>query len=51
MSVDGAREPDEVTREVLTALEVLRPIVDHVPEAAVLPVDLTRLERAGTSSG
>ena len=47
VSVDGAREPDEVTREVLTALEVLRPIVDHVPEAAVLPVDLGRLVRTG----
>jgi adenylate kinase len=46
VSVDAMRPPEQVGREILTALEVMRPMVDHVPEHARRPVDLTSLGRA-----
>jgi adenylate kinase len=46
VSVDAMRPPEQVGREVLTALEVMRPLVDHVPEEARQAVDLTSLGAA-----
>jgi len=43
VSVDAMRPIEEVSREILAALEVMRPIVDHVPEEARRPVDLTNI--------
>jgi adenylate kinase len=46
VSVDGMRPPEQVGRELLTALEVMRPLVGHVPEEARRTVDLTGLGAA-----
>lgn len=46
VSVDAMRPAEQVGREILTALEVLRPVVDHVPEEARRPIDLTGLAAA-----
>jgi adenylate kinase len=46
VSVDAVRPAEQVGRELLTALEVMRPLVEHVPEAARRPVDLTGLGAA-----
>jgi adenylate kinase len=46
VSVDAMRPVEQVGREVLAALEVLRPLVNHVPEEARRPIDLTGLGAA-----
>jgi adenylate kinase len=46
VSVDAMRPVEHVGREILAALEVLRPLVDLVPESARRPVDLTGLDAA-----
>ena len=46
LSVDAMRPIEHVGREVLTALEVLRRLVDHVPDSARRPIDLTGLGAA-----
>jgi adenylate kinase len=46
VSVDAMRPAAEVGREILAALEVMRPLVDHVPEGLRRPVDLTGLGAA-----
>jgi adenylate kinase len=46
VSVDAMRPAGQVGRELLTALEVMRPLVDHVPEDARVAVDLTSLGAA-----
>lgn len=46
VTVDAMRSARQVGREILTALEVMRPLLDHVPHHARLPVDLTSLENA-----
>jgi adenylate kinase len=43
VSVDAMRSANQVGREILTALEAMRPLLDHVPERARLAVDLTSL--------
>src|SRR5918912_725529 len=43
VSVDAMRPPEQVGREILVALEDMRPLADHVPEEARQPVDLTSL--------
>jgi adenylate kinase len=43
VSVDAMRPVEQVGREILVALEVMKPLVDHVPEDARRPVDLTSL--------
>jgi adenylate kinase len=43
VSVDAMRPAEAVGREILAALEVMRPLVDFVPEHARRPVDLTGL--------
>jgi adenylate kinase len=46
VTVDAMRSARQVGREILTALEVMRPLLDHVPPHARLPVDLTSLGKA-----
>jgi adenylate kinase len=46
VTVDAMRPAEQVGRELLTALEVMRPLVDHVPEAARRPIDLSGLGAA-----
>jgi adenylate kinase len=43
VSVDAMRPPEQVGREILAALEVMRPLVDHVPGETRRAVDLTSL--------
>jgi adenylate kinase len=55
VSVDAMRSAHQVGREILTALEVMRPFLDQVPGQARLPIDLTSLGdafgAAGSSAG
>jgi adenylate kinase len=46
VTVDAMRPADLVGREILTALEVMRPFVDKVPEEARQAIDLTSLGAA-----
>jgi adenylate kinase len=46
VSVDAVRPAEQVGREILAALEVMRPLVDLVPEESRRPVDLTSLGAA-----
>jgi adenylate kinase len=48
VSVDAMRPAERVGRQILTALEAMRTLVDHVPESARRPIDLTSL---GTAFG
>ena len=43
VSVDAMRSAHQVGREILAALEAMRPFLDQVPGQARLPVDLTGL--------
>jgi adenylate kinase len=43
VSVDAMRSAQQVGREILAALEAMRPFLGLVPEQARLPVDLTGL--------
>jgi len=51
VSVDAMRSAHEVGREILAALEAMRPLLDHVPAHARLPVDLTGLGAAFAATG
>jgi adenylate kinase len=51
VSVDAMRPAEQVGREVLAALEVMRPLVNHVPDAARRPIDLTGLGAAFGTTG
>jgi adenylate kinase len=46
VSVDAMRSAPQVGREILVALEAMRPLLDHVPAQARRPVDLTSLGKA-----
>jgi len=46
VSVDAVRPVERVARQILTALEAMRPLVDHVPEHARRSIDLTGLGAA-----
>jgi adenylate kinase len=46
VSVDAVRPVERVARQILTALEAMRPLVDLVPEHARRSVDLTGLGAA-----
>jgi adenylate kinase len=46
VSVDAMRPVQRVGRQILTALEAMRPLVDHVPERVRRPIDLTGLGAA-----
>jgi adenylate kinase len=43
VSVDAVRPAEQVGRDILVALEAMRPLIDHVPEQARRPIDLTSL--------
>jgi adenylate kinase len=43
VSVDAMRSADQVGREILTALEAMRPLLDDGPAEARVPVDLISL--------
>jgi hypothetical protein len=43
VSVDAMRPAQQVGREILIALEAMRPLLDHVPPHARRPLDLTSL--------
>jgi adenylate kinase len=51
VSVDAMRSVQEVGREILVALEAMRPFLDHVPAGDRLPVDLTSLGEAFGATG
>jgi adenylate kinase len=51
VSVDAMRSAQEVGREILAALEAMRPLLDHVPAHARLPVDLTGLGKVFGTTG
>ncbi|AGZ41606.1 adenylate kinase [Actinoplanes friuliensis] len=46
VSVDAMQPVERVARQILTALEAMRPLLEHVPESARRPVDLTGLGAA-----
>jgi adenylate kinase len=46
ISVDAMRPREQVAREILTALEVMRPMLDHLPAEARRTIDLTGLDVA-----
>jgi adenylate kinase len=46
VSVDAMRPAERVGRQILTALEVLRPLIDHIPPESRRPIDLTGLGEA-----
>src|SRR6266852_8588752 len=46
VSVDAMRSAQQVGREILAALEAMRPLLRHVPAEARRPVDLTSLRKA-----
>jgi len=43
LSVDAMRPVEQVAREILTALEAMRPVVDHVPEEEGRAIDFASL--------
>jgi len=49
--VDAMRPAQQVGREILAALEAMRPLLDHAPARARLPVDLTGLGDAFGATG
>jgi len=51
VSVDAMRFAHQVGREILAALEAMRPFLDHVPGQARLSVDLTGLGDAFGATG
>jgi adenylate kinase len=51
VGVDAMRPKEQVAREILTALEVMRPLIDHVPADARMNIDLTGLAVAFGESG
>jgi adenylate kinase len=52
VSVDAMRPADRVGRQILTALEAMRPLLEYVPEHARRPIDLTGLGAAfGETNG
>jgi adenylate kinase len=46
VSVDAMRPKERVARQILTALEAMRPLLDYVPEHERRPIDLTGLGAA-----
>ncbi|MEV4701830.1 adenylate kinase [Actinoplanes sp. NPDC049316] len=46
VSVDAVQPVQRVASQILTALEAMRPLIDHVPAHARRPIDLTSLGAA-----
>jgi len=51
VSVDAMRSAPEVGREILVALEAMRPFLEHEPAQERLPLDLTSLAEAFGATG
>ena len=51
VSVDAMRPVQQVSREILTALDRIRPLLDHAPGRAGHPADLTALGEAFGAAG
>jgi adenylate kinase len=51
VSVDAMRSAHQVGREILAALEAMRPFLDHAPAQVRPPVDLTGLGDAFGATG
>ena len=51
VSVDAMRSAQQVGREILTALEAMRPLLDHAPMQALHPDDLATLGDAFGATG
>jgi adenylate kinase len=51
VSVDAMRSADQVGREILVALEAMRPFLEHVPAQKRLALDLTGLGEAFGATG
>jgi adenylate kinase len=51
VSVDAMRSAQEVGREILVALEAMRPFLEHPPAQERLPLDLTSLGEAFGATG
>src|SRR5487761_1838595 len=51
VSADAMRSAQQVGREILAALEAMRPLLDHVPAQARRPIDLTSLGDAFGATG
>ena len=51
VSVDAMRPVQQVSREILTALDQIRPLLDHVPGRARHPADLAALGEAFGAAG
>src|SRR5690349_5723401 len=51
VSVDAMRSADEVGREILVALESMRPFLEHAPTQERLALDLTSLGEAFGAAG
>jgi adenylate kinase len=51
VSVDAMRSAPEVWREILAALEAMRPLLDHAPAQERLPSDMTSLGEAFGATG
>ena len=51
VSVDAMRPVQQVSREILTALDQLRPLLDHAPGRAGHPADLAALGEAFGAAG
>ncbi len=51
VSVDAMRSAREVGREILVALEAMRPFLEHMPGQERLPLDLTSLGEAFGAAG
>ncbi|HEY1002964.1 MAG TPA: hypothetical protein VGD83_25300, partial [Streptosporangiaceae bacterium] len=51
VSVDAMRPVQQVSREILTALDQMRPLLDHAPGRAGYPADLAALGEAFGAAG
>lgn len=51
VSVDAMRSAEDVGREILGVLEVMRTMIDHVPAESRRQIDLTGLDRAFGMAG
>ena len=51
VSVDAMRSAPEVGREILVALEAMRPFLERAPAQERLPLDLTSLGEAFGATG
>jgi adenylate kinase len=51
VSVDAMRPVQQVSREILTALDQMRPLLDHAPGRTGHPAELAALGKAFGAAG